>query len=351
MLLKRLFLKPLSFGPLAQLAEPLLHDAMPVFMLHRFAHPDLGVAGVSAECMRESLEYLRAEGFRPVSLADVVAGRATGKGVPVVFTVDDGYSDFRDIGLPVFSDFDCPVTVFVSSGVIDRTCWYWWDSLRLMFEQTSRMRFELQIDALPVRFDLSTPMERERQLLELIERFKDVPDTTRRASFDELSALLDVTLPPVAPDYCTPMTWPEIRACAAGGVANFGPHTITHAALPMTLDAQAKQEIVGSWARLREECPAALPVFCYPFGAYSDREIGILRATDMVGALTTEPAYSSRAPFSDKRGRGQFEVPRFGYPDDSLGFRQIVIGLERVKMALRGGRSGWQSLPAPRQRQ
>lgn len=341
--LKRLLLTPLAFRPLGRLARPLLRDAMPVFMLHRFAHPDLGVAGVSPANLRASLEYLRGEGFNPVSLADLAAGHAppSDGGVPVAFTVDDGYLDFLDIALPVFAEFDCPVSVFVSSGVIDGTCWYWWDSLRMMFEQSSCARLDVKLEEASLRFDLTDPLQREADLLDLIERLKTVPEATRLAMLEELTVALDVGLSPIPPAAFTTMSWEQIRACAKGGIVNFGPHTITHASLPMTTDSQAKDEILGSWRRLREECPAALPVFCYPFGAYSSREIELLRGTDMVGALTTEPCYSSRAPFSSARMDRQFAVPRFGYPEEPLNFRQIAIGLERVKMAWTHGRAGW----------
>lgn len=346
--LRHLMLLPFVIRPLARLAPPLLHDAMPVFMMHRFAHPDLGVRGVSASFLRTSLQYLRREGYRLVSLADLAVApeKVRGRGVPVAFTVDDGYTDFRDIALPVFAEFDCPVTVFVSTGVIDRTSWYWWDSLRLMFERSARRHFTLTVNDKQVTGDLSNPVERERQLMSLIERFKTVREDERIASFDQISNELEVELPATRPPRYATMTWSQIRECAAGGLANFGPHTISHASLPMTSDAQARQEIVGSWARLREQCPSATPVFCYPFGAYTDREVGILRETDMVGALTTEPAYASRTPFSEAGNSGRFEVPRFGYPNDVMDFRQLAIGVERVKMAVRNGRAGWQARPA-----
>ena len=340
-------LLPLRLQRLARLAPPLLYDAMPVFMLHRFAHPDLGVAGVSAAFLRESLTYLRNEGFCPVSLADLASDPTPRRGgqVPVAFTVDDGYTDFADIALPVFAEFNCPVTVFVSSGVIDGDCWYWWDSLRFLFEQSGRPRIEVTVGEVTTNHDLTHRDARERGLLQLIEQCKLVPDTERERLFGELSMQLDVALPSAPPPSCETMSWDAIRSCAAGGIATFGPHTITHASLPMTSDTQAKHEIEGSWARIRQECPGAVPVFCYPFGAYSHRDVDILLGTDMVGALTTEPAYATRAPFSGSGGRGQFEVPRFGYPDEVLDFRQLATGLERVKMAIKGGRAGWTAKP------
>ena len=67
----------------------------------------------------------------------------------------------------------------VSSGVIDRQYWYWWDSLRLLFECSARAQFSIRLEGVSVRYDLSDPAERERQLLELIERLKSVREAAR----------------------------------------------------------------------------------------------------------------------------------------------------------------------------
>ena len=346
MKLQRLLL-PLALQSVGRLARSLLRDAMPIFMFHRFAQPERGIAGHAPSDLRRGLASLRREGIRVVTLADLTgpeAGRTQGKGVQVAITIDDGYSDFIDVALPIFAEFDCPVTVFVSTGVIDRECWYWWDTLQYIFATSTRTTIDMPFECGRLVCNVESKSERDRVVAALIERLKTVADDVRRDLLARLAAVLEVDAS-AAPPSCAAMTWQDIRACAATGLITFGPHTITHPALPMTSAAQAKREIVGSWTRLQQMCTATLPIFCYPFGAYSAREIEIVRGSGLLGALTTEPRYAPHAPFALTHELERFTVPRFGYPDDPMQFLQIALGVERVKMALRHGRDGWRTHP------
>ena len=51
----------------------------------------------------------------------------------VAFTIDDGYVEQATVAAPVFAEFDCPVTTFVTSGFLDRALWFWWDQIEYVF--------------------------------------------------------------------------------------------------------------------------------------------------------------------------------------------------------------------------
>src|SRR5437879_6917080 len=109
-----------------------------IFTFHRFADPDLGVVGHDPAALRDHLAYLRRHRYRLLSLTDVIRDLEEGGGGPptVAFTVDDGYGDFARIAAPVFAEFDCPVTLFVTTGFVDGLLWLWWDRVTYLFEHT-----------------------------------------------------------------------------------------------------------------------------------------------------------------------------------------------------------------------
>src|SRR5204863_2955954 len=105
----------------ARLFRPLVRNTVPIFMLHRFVDRDLGSRGCEPRVLRAQLEYLRKNKFDlvAVSALDCDTPQRRWTRPSVAFTVDDGYMDFASVAAPVFAQFDCPVTVFVVTGVVD----------------------------------------------------------------------------------------------------------------------------------------------------------------------------------------------------------------------------------------
>src|SRR5690606_36071532 len=86
------------------------------------------------ELLRSALTVLRSQKVRLLSLRELLVAVHAGEPIEgFVFTVDDGYDDFETRGAPVFQEFDCPVTVFVATGFLDRAYWHWWDKADWVF--------------------------------------------------------------------------------------------------------------------------------------------------------------------------------------------------------------------------
>ena len=119
---------------------------------------------------------------------------------------------------------------------------------------------------------------------------------------------------------------------------NFGAHTVSHPILARTDDASARFEIEESWRRLRAETDAAVSVFCYPNGCPGDmtsREAALLRGVGIDAAVTSTAGYASKARWRAAPDAPYF-VPRFSYGGFLSEVAQIVSGVERMKMAIRG---------------
>jgi peptidoglycan/xylan/chitin deacetylase (PgdA/CDA1 family) len=341
---KRIFIKPLAVPAVARLLRSSIDSTVSLFMMHRFDSPDLGVSGHPPRALARSLAYLRTERFELVSLADLVAGRALDRKRPqIVFTVDDGYSDFMDVALPVFAEFDCPVSVFVATGVVDGQCWYWNDVISFAFANTSHRAISLAVDGVPVEYTWQDADGARRAGERFNELLKTVRHEARLEALRQMTERLSVDVPSVPTRQYAPMSWDDARRCAASGLVTFGPHSVNHPVLSNMRGSDASSEIVESWRRLQQIDVATVPVFVYPYGAYSKREVDALATTDLAGALTTEHRYSSPDAFAAKHGRRRFTIPRLTYSDDRLEFLQAASGVERIKLGIRDGRGGWQT--------
>jgi peptidoglycan/xylan/chitin deacetylase (PgdA/CDA1 family) len=338
--MKRGVVTVLASDAVSSLFRPLARGVASIFMLHRFADRDRGNTGHDVEVLRAHLEYLRRRRYELVSLAELVQRLQVNDSrlnKTVAFTIDDGYADYATAGAPVFAAFDCPATVFVVTGVTDRRGWYWWDHLRVSLERSRKRAAVLNIGATTMQLEWADATGAARAARRVIDAMKSVPDVERRRILDGIPALLDVELPASPPAQYEPMTWDEIRACGTG-VTTFGAHTVSHPILARTDDATARFEIEESWRRLRAETDAAISVFCYPNGGPGDvssREAAMLRDVGIGAAVTSTPGYASSARWSAAADAPYF-VPRFPYGGQLTELAQVVSGVERMKLAIRG---------------
>lgn len=324
--------------------RPLVNNVVTLFMLHRFADAHRGVDGVSADDLRNSLAFLRRERFQLVGLGDLLAG-ATTKLLPnrpsVVFTVDDGYVDFASAAAPIFAEFDCPVTVFLTTGPVDDRTWFWWDRVEFMLDATEHSHLQFDLGSGPASWQWSSAPERRRAAVDITNRLKTVSNDEKHAALASLASQLDVEVPATPPPRYAAMSWDDVRQCAASGVT-FAPHTVTHPILTQVGADQAEWEIGESWRRLSHECDATVPVFSYPNGVFSEREVDLAARCGLAGAVTTKPYYASPNVLRDSSSPARFRVPRFEYPPgDRTEFVSVVTGLDRVNAFLREGRVGW----------
>jgi peptidoglycan/xylan/chitin deacetylase (PgdA/CDA1 family) len=319
---------------------PLIRDRAPFVMLHRFAEPEHGLFGHDRELFRRALERLRRDGYAMLTVTEAVHRLTEGQGFPrrsVVFTMDDGYRGALEQSADLVQAYDCPLTVFVTTGFIDGNCWLWWDQIEYVCLGSGRTLIDVGWNDSIVRLDLRDRRTTINTLLQTCEWCKTLPDQDKWRFIRSLADAAEVEIPARAPAQYAPLTWSEMRALEGKGIT-FGPHTVTHPILPKVDDRQAVWEIAESCARVRGELARPVEVFAYPNGAYGDREIDVLARVGMLGAVTTRSAYASSAQAA-AASASRFEIPRFGYPETPEALMLIASGFRGIELSLAGLRS------------
>lgn len=337
---KKLLLDTLEFSGFPASLKLIQRQCATIFMLHRFEDPENGIPGCDPENLRRGLEYLVRKKYRFISLSDLFDQMLKEDEPPcgaVAFTIDDGYADQARIAAPVFAEFDCPVTTFVSTGFLDKKVWFWWDQLEYIFEHTSKSALEFQLGDKLIHYQWKSATEKAAARSNLTEKCKLLTNEVKSSAIKHLAAFANVEIPKNAPRNCAPMTWEDLRSCEEIGMT-FGPHTVNHPVLSRTSDQESHFEITESWKRLCEEARHPVPIFCYPNGQWSDfgeREIQTVAKLGLKGAVAGEPGYADSILFRNEFGN-RFRVRRFGFPDTLPDLIQYVSGLERFKQIVRG---------------
>ena len=336
--MKKFALAALTSGYVSPFVRPLVRGADTILTLHRFADPTRGVRGQDTAALRSDLAYLRKHRYDLVGVSEIVTrfvDRVPGRQSAIAFTVDDGYYDWFEQAAPVFAEFDCPVTVFVTTGFVDGELWNWWDKVEHILLSTERTNLHLADDQGGWSYQWGDRAAREGAAASIVARLERIPTARKLDLISMMASTLDVEVPDAAPPRYAAMTWENVRSAAARG-ATFGPHTVTHPILAQCTDAECRFEIEESWRRLREETDGAVSVFAYPNGqphAVTPREAAEVRRTGMKGAVTTRQRYVERG-IARGEDLAPYLVPRFPYPVDRAHLIQLTTGLERAKLAI-----------------
>lgn len=342
-MLKTLALQFILIPGADALFAPFAKQCGVVFMLHRFKDAPFAPAGHETAVLRRGLSYIRRKRHRILPLEDLLRLAAEGRPIPdraVAFTIDDGYAEQAEIASPVFAEFDCPVTTFVTTGFLDAQLWFWWDQIEYVFSQTMVARLTVRLGERILEYSLDTANARASAIADFTARCKSVSNDLKLHAIKCLAHAAGVELPDKAPSRYAPMTWDQLRGCERRGMT-FGPHTVTHPILSRVSAEQSRWELIESWRRLRDEASRPVPIFCYPNGGtadYSDREIATLRELGFLGAVVGSEGFVSANVMRQHRASA-FMTRRFPFPDDMPHLMQWVSGAERMKYLLRGERA------------
>ena len=339
-MLKSLALQLLLVPGADSLFSPFARRCGVVFMLHRFRAPGAAPDGYDPAALRRALAYLRRKKYNVVSIEALLRCNLEGRPVPdrsIAFTIDDGYADHAEIAAPIFAEFDCPVTTFVTTGFLDEDLWFWWDQIEFAFANSPLSTVQTQFGDTTLDYSVRSAAERAVATSDFVSRCKPIANDLKLEAIERLAIAAEVLLPAKAPACYAPMTWDQLRSCEERGMT-FGPHTVTHPILSRVSDEQSRWEITESWRRLAEEARRPVAVFCYPNGGpsdYSEREIATLEQMRFLGAVVGSAGFvSSRALHLGHSG--PFQTRRFPFPDRISSLVQSVSGVERMKHMLRG---------------
>jgi peptidoglycan/xylan/chitin deacetylase (PgdA/CDA1 family) len=83
--------------------------------------------------------------------------------------------------------------------------------------------------------------------------------------------------------------WKDVREMSDSGLITIGSHTVTHEWLPTVSADKLRTELTESKAILEKNTAKQVNTFCYPYGAYGEREKEAVKNEGYIYAATTGP--------------------------------------------------------------
>jgi peptidoglycan/xylan/chitin deacetylase (PgdA/CDA1 family) len=285
-----------------------------ILLYHRIIDisPDLYALTVSPEHFAQHLEYLR-QTCHPMRLLDLAAAIQQ-HALPqrsVAITFDDGYRDNYSQALSLLKAAEVPATVFVVSGAIDSPHEFWWDELERLLLLPPHPPGCLKLRVQGKDHAWPTTSEGQRQLARkaLHGLLRDLAATERASILAELAdwAGLHRT---GRPDYRA-MTALELGELTQGGLLDLGAHTVSHPVLSSLSINDQYAEISDSRQRLESITGRPVLTFAYPYGAFTNQTVDMVKAVGFRAACTT--VYGSV-----ESGADRFRLQRFAVKDWDL---------------------------------
>ena len=344
-----------------------------ILLYHRVAETESDPWGlaVTPAHFAEHLEMLR--GYCDVAPLEALCDKHHKSSRPrraVVITFDDGYGDNYYNAKPLLERFDCPATIFVTTGYTGLDREVWWDELEQLCLGSHALPDGLQLEVNGNRYQWEQGRGQEsgvggqgkswdqgsgvrgqgksfeRSELASIQKSwrawdKEDEPNPRHTLYREMWALMH-PMPESqrlevreellgwsghsgsARQSHRPLNEEQISEMAGGGLIEIGCHTVTHPQLSaLDIESQDK-EIRQSKQKLEEILNQRVQSFAYPYGRecdYTSDTIDLLRESEFDCGCST-----STGIVGD--GSSRFQLPRLQVPDvDGESFAQLVKGV------------------------
>ena len=282
---------------LGRVMAPITQGCGAVFMMHHVRpprdtafQPNLHLE-ITPEFLRLAIERIRANGYEIIAMDEAVDLLKTGYGNHryAVLTFDDGYRDNLDVAYPILKELGAPFTVFVTSGLVDRSSELWWIALERIIAENDEVVFTQAGEASGI--SCGTIEEKNICFDKMVDHLTlEVGELDQRMIIRALAERYGIDLAALADEMV--MNWDEIRRLAADPLVTIGAHTHDHYALARLEASGARADVLKGMERLEHEIGRRPKHFAYPYGkshAVGLRDADILRDIGFASSVTTLP--------------------------------------------------------------
>ncbi len=282
---------------------PVTQGVGAIFMLHRVLpvsdaafQPNKHLE-ITPEFLEHTVERIRENGYQIISLGEAIDLLKLGHGIDhgraryAVLTFDDGFRDNFEIAYPILKRLQAPFTIFLGSGLLDRTTELWWVALEQLVANQSCLDLSGQPQAPSDTIACATLEDKVAAFSTIVQWLTQVvSETEQREIIRALAARYDLDLPALADELM--MTWDDARELAQDPLVTLGGHTHSHFAVARLEADAAEADMALGVQRMEKELGRRPKLFAYPYGypsAVSPRDGEIAAKLGFRACVTTTP--------------------------------------------------------------
>ena len=233
--------------------------------LHRELYSNISI---KVEDFEEQILFMKKNNHTFINFSDLSDPNTKKLKKATIIFFDDGFKDILVNALPILQKHNIPATVFVTTGLIERTHFLWTLKVRHIMSRSGLKNFEVEKKIL------------ELKKMSMAERDKKIKDLEKEYALqiqpEKLSIFLD---------------WNEVNDLKNGGF-EIGSHGVKHEKLIELSGNELLAELSESKKILEEKIGQPVFTVSYPYGRYN---IGVEKAAQSTGyfyGMTTESGWN-----------------------------------------------------------
>lgn len=217
----------------------------------------------------EQLKWL-SDNYSVISLLDLIGLHAVGRisGDEVAITFDDGYSDNLTNMLPIIKELNIPVTVFITTGLINSIGGFWWDKVEQLIHDAPIRSYYLTIGKSYFSIDLKSIKGKIMAIDLICAELKKYPLDVINDNINNLIDVLNINLRRRKTHSI--MNEEQLIMLNESELVTIGSHTQSHTRLSILSNLKQKEEIFKSRIYLENLLNINVDLISYPFGNTCD---------------------------------------------------------------------------------
>jgi len=215
---------------------------------------------------KNSIKWLLKNGFTFIStlqLIDILKNKIKPPNGAVWISFDDGWKSNMENVVPTITDYNIPVTFFITTGPIEKKGLFWW---RLADKKKDYLENKYNI--------------RKEELYQ-------IPENRRKKIIGKIEDHFSENFEREA------MSVEEVKKISKIPQITIGSHTANHAILPNCATDELKDEVINSKKTIEKWIKQNINSFAYPNGNFDGREKEILRQAGFELATTCDKIFIS----------------------------------------------------------
>ena len=288
---------------------------------------------IEGSFFRKRLEYLHRHGYPILRLGEALEALDKGQLPPcaTVITMDDGWSGVHTVGLPIITEFQIPVTVYVTTYYVENPMPVFTVTLSYLFWRTAEIEVRLPRE-LGI-FDLSSHAEEAEKVAQ---RYGgSLPPVDRLEFLREMATALDVSFTEIETQRLFRVMDRQQLHDLANADVDIQLHSHRHE-WPLYDKEMVVSEIHENQGLLSQIVSQRFEHFCYPSGVYGPHQAEWLAELGLKSATTIEPGlnYSDTPRFALRRLVDGGRVSDIEFAAEMTGFMEIIRHLRSRRFFL-----------------